>query len=485
MGHPSIYPTGVTLYDPAKAWAGYTVFPAADLGALLIDMNGNEVQLWKGLRGFPNKLLPDGHVFGSTGLRDPNHSYQDQTDLVQVDWEGSIVWRFSRLEHIADPGQEPRWYARQHHDFQREGNPVGYYVPGQTPINDRGKTLLLVHEDVRNPKISEHALLDDRLIEVSWEGEILWSWSAHEHFDELGFDDAAKTVLLRDPNLRKLEGGAVGDWLHINSASFVGLNRHFDAGDRRFHPDNIIWDSREANIIAITDRNTGNIVWRLGPNYDCSEAERELGWIIGQHHAHIVPRNLPGEGNLLLFDNGGWAGYGKPNPMSPTGRQNARRDYSRVLEIDPISLQIVWQYTPAEAGFVIPLDASRFYSPFVSSAQRLPNGNTLITEGSDGRIFEVTRDHQLVWEYISPYWGRRGSIWSIGPIGRPMIGSRSARHRQRRRSPLWKGLCFGCQVPRRQGASAKSPCPVSRLISKTQPFAWCLQGEPLERSMLR
>src|SRR4029450_2751265 len=38
--------------------------------------------------------------------------------------------------------------------------------------------------------------------------------------------------------------------------------------------------------------------------------------------------------------------------------------------------------------------------------QRLPNGNTLITEGSDGRIFEVTRDHKLVWEYISPYWGK-------------------------------------------------------------------------------
>ena len=67
MGHPTIYPTGVTLYDPAKAWSGYTIFPAADLGALLIDMNGKEVQLWKGLQGFPNKLLPDGQVFGSTG----------------------------------------------------------------------------------------------------------------------------------------------------------------------------------------------------------------------------------------------------------------------------------------------------------------------------------------------------------------------------------------------------------------------------------
>ena len=78
------------------------------------------------------------------------------------------------------------------------------------------------------------------------------------------------------------------------------------------------------------------------------------------------------------------------------------------MEIDPISLEIIWQYTPIEAGFVMPLDASRFYSPFISSAQRLPNGNTLITEGSDGRIFEVTRNHELVWEYISPYWGKRG-----------------------------------------------------------------------------
>jgi hypothetical protein len=75
-----------------------------------------------------------------------------------------------------------------------------------------------------------------------------------------------------------------------------------------------------------------------------------------------------------------------------------------VLELDPITLEIRWQYTPKEAGLVVPLDAARFYSPFISSAQRLPNGNTLITEGSDGRIFEVTPEHQTVWEYINPYW---------------------------------------------------------------------------------
>lgn len=403
MGHPTIYPTGATLYDPERAWSGYTLFQAAGLGALLIDMNGREVHLWKDLQGFPNKLLPGGQVFGSTGQRDARHAFQDQLDLVQVDWDGRIVWRFSEYERVADGG-EPRWAARQHHDFQREGSPVGYHAPGQAPRTDGGRTLLLVHEDVRAPAISPHPLLDDVLIEVGWHGERLWTWRASDHVDELGFDDDARTALHRDPNLRQLAGGAVGDWLHINSASVLGPNRHHDAGDARFHPDNILWDSREANILAIVDKASGRIVWRLGPRYDGSEAERRLGWIVGQHHAHLIPRGLPGEGNLLVFDNGGWAGYGAPNAFAPDGLKTVRRDHSRVLEIDPLTLEIVWQYTPAEAGFSVPLDASRFYSPFISSAQRLPNGNTLITEGSNGRLFEVTREHAIVWEYISPYW---------------------------------------------------------------------------------
>ena len=170
-------------------------------------------------------------------------------------------------------------------------------------------------------------------------------------------------------------------------------------------PDNVIWCAREANIAAIIDKRTGAIVWRLGPNYDESPELRRLGWIIGLHHAHMIPQGLPGAGNILIFDNGGWAGYGSPNPSAPMGFRNALRDYSRVLEIDPVTLKVVWQYTPIEAGLTFPVDANRFYSPFISSAQRLPNGNTLITEGSGGRLIEVTAEHEIVWEYLSPYWG--------------------------------------------------------------------------------
>ena len=74
------------------------------------------------------------------------------------------------------------------------------------------------------------------------------------------------------------------------------------------------------------------------------------------------------------------------------------------MQFNPVTLEITWQYTPLEAGFFLFTDASKFYSSYISAAQRLPNGNTLITEGSDGRLIEVTPEHEIVWEYINPYF---------------------------------------------------------------------------------
>jgi hypothetical protein len=221
----------------------------------------------------------------------------------------------------------------------------------------------------------------------------------------MGFSEEAKNTMARNPTL--MHGMKAGDWMHVNSMSRVGPNRFYDAGDARFHPDNIIWDSRQTNIIAITDRQTGKIVWQVGPYFTATPALRKMGQIVGQHHAHMIPRGLPGEGNILVFDNGGHAGYGAPNPGSPTGNNNALRDYSRVLEFDPLTLEVVWQYPPPGPSNIPGAGSGNFYSSFVSSAQRLPNGNTLITEGSTGRFFEVTKEREIVWEYMSPYTGKK------------------------------------------------------------------------------
>ena len=313
MAYPSVYPTGATIYDPDKCWNGYTIFPAKEVGAMLIDMNGGEVKLWKGLHGMPNKMLPGGYVLGATGERNTAYGMQDHIALVQVAWDGSIEWKFDQVEYIEDPGEEPQWMARQHHDYQREGNPVGYYVPGMDPLIDKGNTLILSHKNVKNIEISDKPLVDDIILEVTWDGEIIWEWTCSEHFDELGFSEAAKNILCRDPNWRPA-GGGVGDWMHINSLSLLGPNKWYDTGDDRFNPNNIIWCGRETNITAIIDKESGKILWQIGPDFDRSPELIELGWIIGQHHAHMIPRGLPGEGNILIFDNVGWAWYGSPNP---------------------------------------------------------------------------------------------------------------------------------------------------------------------------
>ncbi|HEY42229.1 MAG TPA: thioredoxin [Dehalococcoidia bacterium] len=410
----SVYPTGTTIYDPEKCWNGYTVFqsrmPRLPKGmAVLIDMNGNTVNQWKGLHGFPNKMLPGGHIMGSTGIRNTKYGFQDMVDLVQVDWDGNIVWRFNRYERIRDPRQKPTWMTRQHHDYQREGNTVGYYVPGMNPSVDKGNTIILCHKNLKNSQVSEKLLLDDTVVEVTWDGNIIWEWVCSEHFDEVGFSETARNTMARNPSLRAVGRREVGDWMHMNSVSVLGPNKWYEQGDERFHPENLIWSGRQTNIIGIINKKTGNIVWQLGPDYTATPALVKLGWIIGPHHAHMIPRGLPGEGNVLVYDNGGAAGYGSPNPGSRNGVSNALRDYSRVLEIDPTTLEVVWKCgsggmpgTPRGGS----MQNVRIYSSFISSAQRLPNGNTLITEGSSGRFIEVTPALEIVWEYISPYFNR-------------------------------------------------------------------------------
>jgi hypothetical protein len=393
---PSIYPTGTTIYRPDKAWSGYTVFDTPnEQGAVLIDMNGMLLRRWKEAAAVPGpvRLLPGGDLVGGSARRRP---HQEALALVQLNWKGDTVWKFDRADFVEEPGKAPAWMARQHHDWQREGSPNGDYAPDALPMTSGGRTLILTHKNVTRPEISDKLLEDDRLIEVSWDGRILWDWLASDHVDSFGFSEQARNAIHRFPTWTQNRGS--GDWLHVNAAAYLGPNQWYDAGDRRFHPDNIIMSSRNTSVIAIIDKATGTFVWRMGPDYRESSALRALGQIVGQHHPHLIPKGLPGAGNLLVFDNGGASIYGDANPVAPTGANVVARINSRVLEINPVTFEKIWEYSiSGQERFL-------FASHYVSSAQRLPNGNTLIDEGADGRLFEVTSAKEIVWEYVSPYF---------------------------------------------------------------------------------
>jgi hypothetical protein len=385
----SIYPTGTTIYDPSRAWNGYTVLsPLGTQAVLVIDMNGAIVKRWEDYNnsaGGPARVLPGGVVIAAAGARPP---HQESVELMQRDFDGNVQWRFSRNESITTRDGSTIWSARQHHDWQRDSFPAGYYSPESMPAVEGGNTLILTHTSRTEPKVADRPLEDDRLIEVSWSGDILWEWVASDHIDELGFAADARKVIRSAAAFNAARGSY--DWLHINSATYVGPNRWFDQGDRRFAPNNVIISSREASLLAIVARD-GSIVWRLGPDFSESKELRAIRQIIGQHHAHIIPKGLPGAGHLLVFDNGGSSGYGFANPIAPDGRGAFARATSRVLEINPVSLELVWSYTNP-----------RFFSTNISGAQRLPNGNTLVTAGAGGRMFEVTADGTIVWEYMYP-----------------------------------------------------------------------------------
>jgi hypothetical protein len=400
LAGPSVYPTGTTIYRPDRAWNGFTVLsPLSGPGAVVIDMNGTVVKQWEGYNssaGGPARVLPGGVIVGAAGANPPR---QESLELVQRDFDGKVLWRFDHNEQIATKDGKMPWSARQHHDWQREDFPAGYYSPGVTPGREMGKTIVLTHKNHVQAKVAAGATLeDDRLIEISADGKILWEWTASDHIDEFRFDPDARKTIASGGGVNAVRGSF--DWVHINSATYVGPNHWYDAGDKRFAPENVIISSREASFVAIVGRD-GSIVWQIGPDFSASAELRAIRQIIGQHHAHLIPKGLPGAGNLMIFDNGGPSGYGAPSSAALKGTGIYSRATSRVLEIDPVTLKLVWSYT-----------SPTFFATNISGAQRLANGNTLVTEGPDGRLFEVTQDGTIVWEYVYPvFTNNRNSVY--------------------------------------------------------------------------
>lgn len=414
---PSVFPVGVTIYEPDQTWNGFTVLSQLRGPVLVIDMNGRTVKQWADFNnsaGGPARVLPDGEIIAPTGAR---QGRQESLRLVQQDFQGKELWAIDGTEEIEAPEGGKTRSLRQHHDWQRSDFPAGYYSPEYKPASRGANTLVLAHTDRNLPTIADGLVQDDHLVEYGPDGKIRWQWSASDHRDEFGFSAAALAAIREDARGGGGGGGGPGgrgnapgaargpaaprafDWLHINSATYVGPNRWFDAGDKRFAPENVIISSRQASFIAIIARD-GHVVWRMGPDFRETPQLKRIGQMIGQHHAHLIPKGLPGAGNLMVFDNGGSSGYGFDTPIASGGQGGLARATSRVLEIDPVKMETVWSYT-----------ASTFFSTNISGAQRLPNGNTLITEGAGSRLFEVTGDRKIVWEFMNA--GADGALGTV------------------------------------------------------------------------
>jgi hypothetical protein len=337
---------GVTVHHPVRAQEGVTLYTSGhEPAAWLMSMDGEVLHEWR--RPFSTvwhdgaavkQPQPDSHVYFRKAMVYPNGDL-----LVVYEGVGDTPYGYGVVK--LDRNSEVLWsyLGHAHHDVD---------------IGPDGRIYVLTHELVDEPLDGFENLatprLDDFLVVLSPDGEEL-----------------QKTPLIRSVAqseyrhlLHTVSSYAVADPLHANNVDVITdeAAANFPFGEAG----QVLLSFRELGAIGVLDLESGQLDFGTrGP------------WI-GQHDPDILPN-----GHVLLFDN-----YG--NFQRPEGQ-------SRVIELDPQTMEIVWQYAGTAE---LPFD-----SAIRSSQQRLANGNTLITESNGGRIVEVTPDGDVVWQFVNPVRG--------------------------------------------------------------------------------
>ncbi|MGE0231968.1 MAG: arylsulfotransferase family protein [Flavobacteriaceae bacterium] len=360
---------GVTIHVREKVQDGLTLFTSGHApAAYLIDMDGHVVHEWR--KPF-SEVWPDGpdsRVWqaGAQMQRKPQpdpfvyfrkaHVFPNGDLLALYEGAGDTPYGYGLVKLDKDSNVLWRYAGRAHHQFD---------------VGPDGRIYVLTHafshDDMERYDRLKAPRLDDYLVVLSADGEELQKIRLLDAVADSPFRQLGYTV----------SSYAVGEPLHVNSVTFLDGGK---AAALSFAKEGqVLLSFRElgTGAVAILDLGTERLTWAtLGP------------WI-GQHDPDPLPN-----GNILLFDN--------------FGRYQLPGGHSRILEFNPETMEIVWQYagTPEQ-----PLE-----SPIRGDQQRLANGNTLIDESSGGRLVEVTRAGEIVWEFFNPVTG--------GPDGRliPIFG---------------------------------------------------------------
>ncbi len=368
---------------------------------VLLDKDGKTVKTWNhtALNGYSCYLLPNGNLLWSgqaNGASPPNAAPKNGI-LEEIDSTGKTVWTYTLandsmiLHHDMKPMPNGHILATS---FQ--------YVTKATAVAAGIQSSLMTATD--------KGLLCEKLVEIDPKAakgkEIVWEWRLLDHI--VPQDQAAS-------HPEKFGGGMIsslwyGQWMHLNGVDY--------------NPDKdlIVFSSRLLSECYVIDHSTstqeakgstggkygkgGDLLYRWGnpKNYGASGATT----IDCLHSTTWIPKGYPGEGDIMFFHN---------NQQGPT-----KNEQSQVIEIKPPvdaegkfiyesgkpfgPAQPTWKYTAA----------SDFYSRFMSSAMRMPNGHTIAHEtypskdippdgtslNTNSIIREVDSAGAIIWKYTFP-----------------------------------------------------------------------------------
>jgi len=380
---------GLFEYDTA-AYEGFTLFaPLHSEQTFLIDMYGREVHTWESeyiANGCPY-LLENGNLMRASRVEPGGGGL-----IQEIDWDGNVLWSFTYFDST----------VRHHHDFEPlpNGNVLilAWEFKSREEAIAAGRDTALIESDT-GEVWPEHIVEVEPIYPEG--GNIVWEWHLWDHLIQ-DFDSTKANygVVADHPELVDLNFAITPgrDWLHANAVDYNPQH------------DQVIISCRQLSEYWIIDHSTttpeaasheggisgkgGDLLYRWGNPQVYDRGGPEDQKLILQHDAQWIEPGLPGAGNILLFSNGGKG-----------------RLYSTVEEIEyPCSFD--GQFDPPVPGDIYGPDTvlwsyqgdsfTRFYSPILSGATRLANGNTLICSGITGHFFEVTPEGEKVWEYINP-----------------------------------------------------------------------------------
>jgi hypothetical protein len=360
--------------------------PIGPVPTQLVDGAGNVVFQWPGTGNLSAHLLADGTLLRAQqtgGLTVPGATGR----LQRLRLDGTLLW---------DLPLDQASFA--HHDIEPmpSGNVLVIAWDRMTPPD----AIALGRDPAL---ITGSDWLPDSILEIRQTGfstgEVVWEWHATDHlvqdFDPNlpGFADPAMHPELIDVNYPPIVLSD-GDWNHLNGIDYDPIH---DLIAISAHSQNEIWIIDHGTTTQVAAGHTGgargrggDILWRWGNPEAYGRGTGADQQLFGQHDPRFVPPGYPGAGNLTLFNNQ----YSATN--SAVFELVLPQDQQGDFQLDPLTQT----FGPAAPHWVYA--APGFRSNFVSSAQRLPNGNTLICSGLERRVFEVTAAGQVVMSHTDP-----------------------------------------------------------------------------------
>jgi len=308
-----------------------------------------------------------------------------------IDWDGNVIWDYILSNNT----------YQHHHDV--EPLPNGNVLMIAWERKYASEAYEMGRESINNPL---NEMWSEAIFEIEPDGfsngTVVWEWHLWDHLvQDVGSNYGASYGIISDhPELLDINygnagssggpGGANGDWRHHNA---IAYNEQLDQ---------IIMSSRHGDEVMIIDHSTtteeaashsggnsgkgGDFLYRWGNPQAYDRGTNSWHHLDSQHGVNWIPGGYPGEGNLILFNNGYTSNQSAVFEITPPINEDGNYFIEDGEPFGPTST--TWQES-----------STSFNSDVQGGAFRLPNGNTMLTEADDAHVFEISGDGEILWQF--------------------------------------------------------------------------------------